>query len=302
MKVSKLFFCVTVLWCLYLVGCNEKEQDVLEPEMSMSMGFGGGATRGHKMMASAPAPAIEAMSADTMATNSSTDSVAASVQEKKVTKNGSMTLYVNSLSKQTEAKNFVYAKAKEFKATFDREDEQRWENQASLSMTAKIPADKFESFVDVLSKGPFTISHKSIYVTDVTERYIDLDVRLKNKKELREKYLSLLKKADKVKDVLDINKSIESVTSDIESLEGQFRYLKNQIAQSTLHITITAELPETMKNQKSFFQDIGNALYTGINRIRNFIIGIVALWPFIVVICGLLFGIRLWFVKRKTDD
>lgn len=303
LRLSSIVFSFLVI--NFLTSCGQLESEVSPAvhETGSAMGFGG-AARGKVMsMDASPAESSRNMMAQAPGGDSSASSGAseALTQEKKIIKNGSITLTVTSLKSQTEAKEFIKSKAKEFSVSFDREDENRWGNQSSLSMTARVPAEKFEGFLDSLSNGPYTLSNRSVYINEVTERYIDLEVRLKNKKELRDKYTSLLKRADKVKDVLEINKSIETVTSDIESLEGQFKYLKHQIALSVLHITVTAELPETMKIQNGFFQDIGLAIYTGVSRIRGFAIFLISMWPLLILIGVGVFAVRAWIRKRKKS-
>lgn len=255
--------------------------------------------RGASFMASEPAgDAIAAKEA--MAPSDSQGGGDALSQERKLIKNGSISLQVNSLDKQKEAQAFVKAKATEFSVTFDREDENRWGDQATISLTASVPAEKFDAFLKSLAGGPYTVTNRSVSVSEVTQQYIDLEIRLRNKKELRERYLAILKKADKIKDILAINQSVESVTSDIESTEGQFRYLKNQVAKSTLSIQITAQLPVTMLDQNGFFQDVWQALHEGWRRMRNFTVGLVSLWPFIGLIAIGIWGFRYWRNRRKN--
>ena len=69
---------------------------------------------------------------------------------------------------------------------------------------------------------------------DVTEEYIDITARLKTKKELEARYLELLKKANKVEEIVSIEKEIGNLRSDIESIEGRLRYINNAVAYSTL--------------------------------------------------------------------
>ncbi len=222
-------------------------------------------------------------------------------QERKLVKNGSITLQVNSLSKQIEAQKFIKTKAQEFSVTFDREDEQKWGNQANISLVARVPSEKFEDFLKALSGGPYNVTNRSVNVSEVTEQYIDLEVRLQNKKELRERYRVILKSANKIKDILAINKSIEEVTSEIESTEGQFRYLKKQVAHSVLNIQITAELPVTMQDQNGFFHDAWQSLHQGWRRMRNFVLSIFEFWPFLIIFAGIVWGIKFWRKKRNED-
>lgn len=222
--------------------------------------------------------------------------------EKKLIKNGGITFQVGSLSEQTSALKFVKNAAQDFKVTFDREDQNKWENQSSITLVARIPAESFDSFVEAITKGQYTVTNRFSNVTEVTEQYIDLEIRLKNKKELLEKYRSILKLAVKIEDILKINKSIESVTSEIESIEGQFKYLKNQIAMSIYTIQITAILPVTQGLRTGFFQDVKVALYDGILSVRNLILDVISLWPLILLVIFIIFVFIKFYKRKRLDD
>lgn len=293
-----LFFILTLL---FVSACSKNATDSYMQTESAPMvsrashGFGG-APSGAMMAKSMSASPMSDSVADSAPSQSSVQDI-----ERKLIKNGSLTLQVNSLSEQSEALGFIKSLADKHSVTFDREDESKWGNRATISLTARVPAEQFETYLKSISAGPFKVTAKSVNVSEVTDQYIDLEVRLENKKELRAKYLSILKSATVVKDILAINKSIEEVTSEIESTEGQFRYLKKQIAYSTLNIEITAELPVSMKDQNSFLFEAWRSLQEGWQRVKYFTLGLIGLWPFMILIGLVVWAIKLWRKKRNED-
>jgi hypothetical protein len=103
------------------------------------------------------------------------------------------------------------------------------------SMDLKIPAQSFrESLSGFESIGD--VEDRSIKGEDVTDKYIDTDARLKNKKELRDRLRTLLAKATVVKDVISIETELNRIQSEIDSMEGQIKSLKGQVDYSSVHL------------------------------------------------------------------
>ncbi len=73
----------------------------------------------------------------------------------------------------------------------------------------------------------------------MTEQYIDLTARLKNKRRLEERILKLLEdQTAEIKDVIEVESQLGRVREEIEVLEGRLRYLTDQIDLTTVTITV----------------------------------------------------------------
>jgi len=110
------------------------------------------------------------------------------------------------------------------------------QNLTGNSIVMRIPTEKFEQAIKHL-EGMGVVIDKNITAQDVTERYVDLEIRLKNSKALLEKLRNLLDRATTVKDALQVEREIARVQSEVERLEGQLNRLKSQIAYSTISVT-----------------------------------------------------------------
>ncbi len=111
--------------------------------------------------------------------------------------------------------------------------------ETSCRYTVKIPAENFDEAMNSVSEFG-KIRNRSVNVKDVTDQFYDLQGRLETKKILQEKYNQYLKKADKMKDLLEVERELNSVISEIESMEGQMQRLSHQISYSTIEISFTA--------------------------------------------------------------
>ncbi len=103
-------------------------------------------------------------------------------------------------------------------------------------ITIRIPAASLQILIDSITSQAGKLDNKQISVEDVTAEYIDLEVRINNKRALENRYKQLLQKANKVADMIAIEEQIGNLREEIEAAEGRWRLMKNQVALSTLRI------------------------------------------------------------------
>jgi hypothetical protein len=80
------------------------------------------------------------------------------------------------------------------------------------------------------------VVHRNIEAQDVTDEFLDTEVRLKNARAMRDRLQQLLEKAA-VKDALEIEKELGRVTQEIERMEGRLKVLRDKIAYSTITVS-----------------------------------------------------------------
>src|SRR5690606_15959586 len=122
---------------------------------------------------------------------------------------------------------------------------------SSNSITVRIPADRFREFLEFI-RGLGRVDAENIVGTDVTDEFYDLEIRLQNAIDLRDRYAALLEQAKNVQEALAIEQELGRITGEIERMKGRMRLLKDQIAFSRITITFDtkAEQP-TRKNHIS---------------------------------------------------
>lgn len=117
------------------------------------------------------------------------------------------------------------------------------QEMTSNSITLKVPADKFQRAIAEVEKLG-DVTKRDIKGTDVTEEMRDLNIRLKNAEEARDKMMSLLEKAESVEDALKIEKELERITETVELLKGKISYLQNKVNYSTLTVQFNSPIPQ----------------------------------------------------------
>lgn len=171
-------------------------------------------------------------------------------------------------------------------------------NRSVYTLTLRIPAAHFENLLADIATTAQTIEQQDIKALDVTEEFIDVESRIHTKKELENRYKTLLSKANKVEEILSIEKEIEALRSDIESYEGRLNYLKSSIAYSTL----TVVFYETQPSTTSFGSDFTSAFKEGWDNLVSFTLGLFYIWPFILISIGVFFLVRSRIKRKKRKQ
>lgn len=105
------------------------------------------------------------------------------------------------------------------------------------SATIRVPQINFFTAlerIEVLGK----VLGRNVTTEDVSERFIDLDARLKSAQREEESLLSLLSKATAVSDVLTIERELTRVRAEVERLQGQLNFLQRRVDLATISVTL----------------------------------------------------------------
>ena len=103
--------------------------------------------------------------------------------------------------------------------------------------TARVPGEKFNAFVDAVCRLGVA-DHREVQSEDVTEEYVDINARLKNKQALESRLLELVaKRTDAIHDVVALENELARVREEIERIQGRLRYLADRVALTTVEIT-----------------------------------------------------------------
>ncbi len=185
---------------------------------------------------------------------------------------------------------------KKNKAYVASENENNNSYSISNTIVIRVPAENFEKLLSDLEGEAESFESKSINTSDVTEEYIDLITRIENKKKVEAQYIELLKKARKISEILEVNEHIRRLREEIEAKEGRLRYLKNQVGLSTITVYVHQDYDTV---SYGFFHKVGKALSGGWEGFLTFLLGLLYIWP-VLIIFGLIgFFIRKAIKKRR---
>lgn len=178
------------------------------------------------------------------------------------------------------------------------ENEQRNTYSISNDMVIRVVNKDFEVMVEKLLSVADNVNSKNISAEDVTAQFVDLQSRLRSKKEIEKRYLDILQKANKVSDILEIEQKIGEIREEIEAKEGELKYLADQVDYSTINLTVHEDFEYTPSDKPGFWGRIGAAFGNGWNGFLGFIVGMVYAWP-LWLILGTVTYFLVRFIRRK---
>ena len=110
----------------------------------------------------------------------------------------------------------------------------------SGSVSVRIPADFFDSGLGDV-KGFGEVKSQTLSGQDVTEEFVDLSSQLKNLRATEEQFLEIMKKAEKIEDILAVQRELSTVRSQIELIQGRMKFLQQSAALSTITVYLSTD-------------------------------------------------------------
>lgn len=213
--------------------------------------------------------------------------------ERKLIREGNVRFKTFDVSK---ARAFLDSMATSFGGYIFNENMYKSEGMVEQSVAVRIPDERFEAFIAAISSYAGRLESKNVNAIDVTEEYVDVETRLKTKKELEARYLDLLKQAKTVADMVAIEGQLGQVRTEIESMQGRLNYLQNRVKFATLWISFY----QTDAEGFGFWRKVGDGWGVGWSNFMGFLVWTVELWPFVLLIVVVVVVIRLRRRNKQT--
>lgn len=216
--------------------------------------------------------------------------------ERKLIKTGFLKLSVKDIAK---TRKEIAEISRSYNAYISSESQSNYESRLEYDQIIRIPAPKFDEFVKKVEALASEVLSLNIQTEDVTEEFIDKEARIKTKRELENRYREILKQAKEVSDMLSIEAQLNHVRADIEAMEGRLTFLRNQVAYSTL----TVSYHEPMSAQSGFGSKTLAAFGNGWDMLLVLLIGLVNIWPIVLLIAAVLyFALKRSRGRRAADS
>lgn len=213
--------------------------------------------------------------------------------DKKIIKNGSIELKVDSAEEVFEE---IAKIAKKLGGDIFSSNSRRQSNgNLRGNLVVKIPVDKFDEGMKMIKEAGEKVIFESVNADDVTMEYIDLEARLNNKKAEEETFKKLLDRTGNLSEVLNVTRELTRVRSEIDSLEGQLKYMTAQTDMSTINVTLT-EFVQIATDRDSWkpWRTITSSLHNLILNAQNFVDGLIKFvivqLPILIIVALLILG------------
>ena len=137
------------------------------------------------------------------------------------------------LAESIVATHFGYVEQSSISGNVDKEF-------TSYYMVARVPADNVDSTVDELcALGRVTKEDTS--AQDITDQYVDLDARLRNKLNQEDRLLEIMGEAQTVGELLQVEGELSRIRGDIESMQAQINNLDKLTSLATVSFSASEE-------------------------------------------------------------
>lgn len=284
---------LSILNALLIVSCmgvDNPRQEMLDEEMSPSEAEAAPGLMAVKAPASPPAQAPMR--------RSRVESAQPPVpvpQQRKIIRHGNMSLEVESAEKALETvKSLVDSLGGYISNESLSEDSY---SRKTGSISCRIPSENLDVAMEKL-KGMGKVEDVSVSADDITDQYYDLEIRIENQKLLEQRLLELLKRqTNKLSDLLDVERELARVRTEIDSMEGRKRLWDNQIAYSTLHVNVYEPMPTIAGDEGGVFRTLTRSFGEAANNFVLTIAGIIAASGAIVPVLAVVVFLVWLFLK-----
>lgn len=302
MKISKLFFILSLAISLPFYSCgkssddiptvnkNSGEKDVMtitpEPEESMD-----------KVQLKSPSKLTTVKDAYIRQV-----STAPEIIDRMIIKTGTMNLETEKYDESINQITDYVKKAGGFITNSSSQVNASGKKQGAI--TIRITSDKYDMMIKDMSNFG-KVLNSQINGNDVTSEYIDLQARMTTQAELEKRLLSLLnEKTAKLVDVVEVEEKLSSVRQNIEQSQGRMKYLKNQSDFSTLTVSVYEPSLMITSSGGGFFYEIERGFSKGLKGFTEVLSGMItffiALMPVVILILTLAYITVLIYKKSKA--
>jgi len=194
--------------------------------------------------------------------------------------------------------NLLHQAVKRAGGYISQEEQSQSEYKTEDNIIIRVPVDQFDELVAALTSANDSnkVTGRKISAEDVTLEVVDTRSRMEAKREVRARYLELLKQAHTMGDILKVQHEIDDIQEQIEAASGRVGYLSHSAAFSTINLNYYQILDPGAKSdpEPSFFHRLKDAAGEGWRWIGELVIGLTGMCPLWLVVMLAWLGIRRW--------
>jgi anti-sigma factor RsiW len=176
-----------------------------------------------------------------------TSTTAGPTANRKLVRNATAELEVVSFEEAVQKITGFAAEDKGYVATSSSEKQEN--GKLSGQVVVKVLPDNLDKFLLKL-RGIGEQKNQALTTEDVTKAYFDTESRLKNARLMEQRLIEILKtKSKDVADLLEVEKELGRVREEIETMQGELKFMDSQVS----FATVTIQLSEKNMNVPAAF-------------------------------------------------
>lgn len=173
----------------------------------------------------------------------------------------------------------------------------------SSDIEIRIPSKHFNVFLSGIESENIYIRELTRDSIDYSESYYDKQTRVDSLKIQEQRLFELLRDADSVEIMLEIERNLTDVRYEIESLTKEMKFIDSQVAYSTITIFIeeVIKYDEVRENPKTFIEELSDVIHDSgedfVDMIKELVFIIVYNAPFVIFLVVVILFVRFFVVK-----
>jgi len=164
----------------------------------------------------------------------------------------------------------------------------------------RIPSSAFHDVMDGASKYG-KIIHSTTEVENIAQEYASTSASLEVYETKRKRYLELMSRAENMSDMVELEREVTNIESQIASYKSALSVMDTDVAYSTLTVTISNRIDDLEVADDTFISRLSKAFKDSfrwfVTFIENVIIWVVLYWWYIALLIVLIILIKKW-IKR----
>ncbi len=116
--------------------------------------------------------------------------------------------------------------------------------QLYATVTIRVPAERFDEAMARLREMGIRVNRENANSEDVTDRYVDLESRLRHLEAKEAQLLKFMEDAEDTEAVLAVYEHLDETQAEIEQVKGQMKYLSTLAAMGTITVELYPEEAE----------------------------------------------------------
>jgi hypothetical protein len=174
--------------------------------------------------------------AETPAESAPSPSTVGPTANRKLIRNATAELEVVSFDESIQKITAFVSEEKGYVATTNSEKQANGKLRGEI--VVKVLPDSLDRFLGKL-RGIGELKNQALTTEDVTKAYFDTESRLKNARLMEQRLIEILKtKSKDVADLLEVEKELGRVREQIETMQGELKFMDSQVAFATVTITL----------------------------------------------------------------
>lgn len=179
----------------------------------------------------------------------------------------------------------------------------RVEGLLRYGMTIRIPVEKLDAVVGQLKALAVEVEREHLRTEDVTERFVDLEARLRTLRLTEEELQALLaesrSRGSKAEDIMAIYRHLTEIRTNIEQLQGQLNALDRLTTYSTVNLDLVpTEAARPLVGDRWRPSETVRGGLRALVRALELTADVAILLVIVVAPIGLLLGLAVWLMTK----